>query len=32
MNKNELLEQMNKKKIEEIKKGNAKNKKKNKCC
>ena len=32
MNKNELLEQMKKKKIEEIKKGNAKNKKKNKCC
>ena len=32
MNKNELLEQMNKKKIEEIKKGNVKNKKKNKCC
>ena len=32
MNKNEILEQMNKKKIEEIKKGNAKNKKKNKCC
>ena len=32
MNKNELLEQMNKKKIEEIKKGNAKNKKKNKSC
>ena len=32
MNKNELLEQINKKKIEEIKKGNAKNKKKNKCC
>ena len=32
MNKNELLEQMNKKKIEEIKKGNSKNKKKNKCC
>ena len=32
MKKNELLEQMKKKKIEEIKKGNAKNKKKNKCC
>ena len=32
MNKNELLEKKKKKKIEEIKKGNAKNKKKNKCC